>query len=38
MLKKYLEAKEEELRDYRLALTPWEIERYLEGLLSLPDL
>ncbi len=30
ILEKYLEAKERELRDYRIAVTPWEIERYLE--------
>jgi glutamine synthetase len=30
ILEKYLEAKERELRDYRLVVTPWEIERYLE--------
>lgn len=30
ILEKYLEAKEQELREYRLAVTPWEIERYLE--------
>ncbi len=30
ILEKYLEAKERELREYRLTVTPWEIERYLE--------
>ncbi|MCX8103975.1 MAG: type I glutamate--ammonia ligase [Candidatus Bipolaricaulota bacterium] len=30
ILEKYLEAKERELQEYRLAVTPWEIERYLE--------
>jgi glutamine synthetase len=30
ILEKYLEAKEEELHGYRLTVTPWEIERYLE--------
>lgn len=30
ILEKYLEAKERELREYRLAVTPWEIEKYLE--------
>ncbi len=30
ILEKYLEAKERELKEYRLAVTPWEIERYLE--------
>ncbi len=30
ILGKYLEAKERELKEYRLAVTPWEIERYLE--------
>lgn len=31
ILEKYLEAKERELKEYRLAVTPWEIERYLEN-------
>lgn len=30
VLEKYLEAKQQELREYRLAVTPWEIQRYLE--------
>lgn len=30
ILEKYLEAKERELREYRMAVTPWEIEKYLE--------
>ncbi len=30
ILGKYLEAKERELKEYRLAVTPWEIERYVE--------
>ncbi len=30
IVEKYLEAKEKELQEYRLAVTPWEIERYLE--------
>lgn len=30
ILEKYLEAKEQELKEYRLVVTPWETERYLE--------
>ncbi len=30
IVEKYLEAKEKELREYRLAVTPWEVQRYLE--------
>lgn len=30
ILEKYLEAKEREIQAYRLSVTPWEIERYLE--------
>jgi len=30
MLEKYLEAKEEELKECRVSVTPWEIQRYLE--------
>lgn len=30
ILERYLEAKEREIHEYRIAVTPWEIERYLE--------
>lgn len=30
IVEKYLEAKEQELQEYRLAVTPWELEHYLE--------
>ncbi|MCS6903223.1 MAG: type I glutamate--ammonia ligase [Candidatus Bipolaricaulota bacterium] len=30
VLDKYIEAKEEEIQEYRLAVTPWELEHYLD--------